>query len=153
MQIKFKKQIDIELDRNDLLEAVRDLLAKHGQVISNQELEEVKFINSPQTGIRATLKVTEESINEDKPQVEISTAGATVSAVELEPVKAEETVFEPEPQEAPGEVATSTVEDVAPADAAVDEVIERAFTPAPETEEEDEAVPADAAEVKKSLFH
>lgn len=129
MQIKFKKQIDIELDRSDLLEAVRDLLAKHGQVISDAELEEVKFINSPQTGIRATLKVTEESV--DTASVVNGTPTDVVKAEVLEPNEPTTTaptaaktvvMHEPEPEpevEEPGEVEPSTVEDVMPG---VDEI-------------------------------
>ena len=122
MQIKFKKQIDIELDRSDLLEAVRDLLAKHGQVISDAELEEVKFINSPQTGIRATLKVTEESV--DTASVVNGTPTDVVKAEVVDPVPVPKTVVmhepEPEPEvEEPGQVEPSTVEDVMPG---VDEI-------------------------------
>lgn len=122
MQIKFKKQIDIELDRSDLLEAVRDLLAKHGQVISDAELEEVKFINSPQTGIRATLKVTEESV--DTANVVNGTPTDVVKAEVVDPTPVPKTVVmhepEPEPEvEEPGEVEPSTVEDVMPG---VDEI-------------------------------
>lgn len=120
MQIKFKKQIDIELDRSDLLEAVRDLLAKHGQVISDAELEEVKFINSPQTGIRATLKVTEESV--DTASVVNGTPTDVVKAEVHEPqvTALVEPEPEPEPQaEEPGQVEPSTVEDVMPS---VDEI-------------------------------
>lgn len=154
MQVSIKRQLKIELDQADIVEAVGLFLKANNVSVLAQDLEEMVFVKSPKDGLRATLNVTEESVSEDEPQTVISTSGATVSTTELEPVKAEEASIEPEPQEAPGEVATSTVEDVAPADAVVDEVIERAFTPAPETEEEeDEAVPADAAEVKKSLFH
>ena len=115
MQIKFKKQIDIELDRSDLLEAVRDLLAKHGQVISDAELEEVKFINSPQTGIRATLKVTEESV--DTANVVNGTPTDVVKAEVPEPKVTAPVEPEPEPEpevEEPGQVEPSTVEDVMP---------------------------------------
>ncbi|QFR59705.1 hypothetical protein VBApiPXC38_18 [Acinetobacter phage VB_ApiP_XC38] len=120
MQIKFKKQIDIELDRSDLLEAVRDLLAKHGQVISDAELEEVKFINSPQTGIRATLKVTEESV--DTASVVNGTPTDVVKAEVHEPQVTAPVEPEPEPEpqaEEPGQVEPSTVEDVMPS---VDEI-------------------------------
>lgn len=120
MQIKFKKQIDIELDRSDLLEAVRDLLAKHGQVISDAELEEVKFINSPQTGIRATLKVTEESV--DTASVVNGTPTDVVKAEVPEPQVTAPVEPEPEPEpevEEPGQVEPSTVEDVMPG---VDEI-------------------------------
>lgn len=61
MQIKAKKQLRIELDNADMLEAVSDLLAKHGHKISAEELAEVKFVNSVKDGLRATLSITEET--------------------------------------------------------------------------------------------
>ena len=41
MQIKKKTQLKIELDQNDIVEAVRDFLLKHGQRISDAELAEI----------------------------------------------------------------------------------------------------------------
>lgn len=149
MQIKFKKQIDIELDRSDLLEAVRDLLAKHGQVISDAELEEVKFINSPQTGIRATLKVTEESVDTasvvngtptDVVKVDVSSnpvtsLGNAVTVVngtittqgtkELD-LKNSESGADPEPEVDEEPIPPNTVEDVMPSIDDVKDMVEEA---------------------------
>lgn len=173
MQIKFKKQIDIELDRNDLLEAVRDLLAKHGQVISDAELEEVKFINSPQTGIRATLKVTEESVDTasvvngtptdvvkaDVAANPVTNLGNAVTVVngtlttqgtkELD-LKNSEPVAEPEPEPEVDEepVPPNTVEDVMPSIDDVKGMVEDAPEEAPA---DSSSVPS-ADAIRTSLF-
>lgn len=139
MQIKFKKQIDIELDKSDLLEAVRDLLAKNGQSVTTEELEAVKFINSPQTGIRAELKITEESadtssvINGTPTEVVKLEAvtGVYPTAVEVKAITETDSV-EPEPTpvavepetEEPGEVEPSTVEDVMPGVEEIKQMVE-----------------------------
>ena len=141
MQIKFKKQIDIELDKSDLLEAVRDLLAKNGQSVTTEELEAVKFINSPQTGIRAELKITEESgdassiINGTPTDVVVTTLEAKVTQIDggkITPLAAPVPVAEePEPvapvepeAEEPGDIATATVEDVMPGIAEIKQMVE-----------------------------
>lgn len=171
MQIKFKKQIDIELDRNDLLEAVRDLLAKHGQVISDAELEEVKFINSPQTGIRATLKVTEESVDtasvvngtptdvvkSDVAASPVTSLGNAVTVVngtlttqgtkELD-LKNSEPVAEPEPEVDEEPVPPNTVEDVMPSIDDVKGMVEDAPEEAPA---DSSSVPS-ADTIRTSLF-
>lgn len=171
MQIKFKKQIDIELDRSDLLEAVRGLLKQHGQVITDEELEEIKFINSPQTGIRATLKVTEESVdtagiingtptdvigNADiKVSVidggKITTQGSQVTAIpavvthEPEPVPVQPVEYD---DEEPGVIAASTVEDVMPG---IDEIKTMVTTGQEPTASDKSAVPS-AESLRTSLF-
>lgn len=136
MQIKAKKQLRIELDNNDMLEAVSDLLAKHGHKISAEELAEVKFVNSVKDGLRATLSITEET-NTDTDDVNASAADlkqtlddAVAHSVEAETISkaiftnTDEAVAEPTPepkpetieetvQEEPGQVEPSTVDDVA----------------------------------------
>lgn len=136
MQIKAKKQLRIELDNNDMLEAVSDLLAKHGHKISAEELAEVKFVNSVKDGLRATLSITEET-NTDTDDVNASVADlkqtlddAVAHSVEAETISkaiftnTDEAVAEPTPepkpetieetvQEEPGQVEPSTVDDVA----------------------------------------
>lgn len=136
MQIKTKKQIDIELDKSDLLEAVRDLLAKHGQNITPEELEEVRFINSPQTGIRASLKITEESgVEADSlitPETKVTTIEGSVITTNSKTVVMHEPEPEPEPTpvavepetEDPGAVEPSTVEDVMPGVTEMKELVE-----------------------------
>lgn len=132
MQIKAKKQLRIELDNTDMLEAVSDLLAKHGHKISAEELAEVKFVNSVKDGLRATLSITEET-NTDTDDVNASAADlkqtlddAVAHSVEAETISkaiftnTDEAVAEPKPetieepvQEEPGQVEPSTVDDVA----------------------------------------
>lgn len=133
MQIKTKKQIDIELDKSDLLEAVRDLLAKHGQSVSDEELDLIKFINSPQTGLRAELKITEESGVEPEPPVSIKvdTKTNTVTGYGITTLEKKITAEEPEPvqpstydDEEPGVIAASTVEDVLPSVSEIKAMIE-----------------------------
>lgn len=154
MQIKFKKQIDIELDRSDLLEAIRDLLTKHGQVITDEELDEVKFINSPQTGIRATLKVTEESVDSTRVVNGTPTdvVKASVAAPEPEPqvVKTSEPepVAEPEPVVEEEPVPANTVEDVMPSIDDVKGMVEEAPEEAPA---DSSSVPS-ADAIRTSLF-
>lgn len=172
MQIKFKKQIDIELDRSDLLEAVRDLLAKHGQVISDAELEEVKFINSPQTGIRATLKVTEESVDTasvvngtptdvvkaDVAANPVTSLGNAVTVVngtlttqgtkELD-LKNSESGEDPEPEVEEEPVPPNTVEDVMPSIDDVKGMVEDAPEEAPAADSS--SVPS-ADAIRTSLF-
>lgn len=153
MQIKFKKQIDIELDRSDLLEAVRDLLAKHGQVISDAELEEVKFINSPQTGIRATLKVTEESVDNasvvNGTPTDVVKASVTVPEPQtVGPVEPEPTSAVPEPEVDEEPIPPNTVEDVMPSIDDVKDMVEDAPKEAPA---DSSSVPS-AESLRTSLF-
>ena len=84
MQIKKKTQLKIELDQLDIVEAVRDYLLKHGQRISEAELDEIIFVKSPKDGLRASLNITEESGSEiegELPTAEpIETAEETVES-------------------------------------------------------------------------
>lgn len=146
MQIKKKTQLKIELDQLDIVEAVRDYLLKHGQRISEAELDEIIFVKSPKDGLRASLNITEESGSEiegELPTAEpIETAEETVESVranleaEEQPATQEAEVQPEEETEAPGEVHTSTEEDVMPS---VDEI---AAMQAPVEEEEEEALVA-----------
>ena len=143
MQIQVKKQLKIELDQADMIEAVGDYLSKHGQRVSTAELEAISFVKSPTTGLRATLNITEESGMDtdatgeaEKKSTPVSAVGTTANpeviadaVTEVEqPVKAEDE---------PGAVEPSTVDDVAPA---VEAAIERAV--AVVEEQEEEVVPA-----------
>lgn len=159
MQIKKKTQLKIELDQNDIVEAVRDFLLKHGQRISDAELAEITFVKSPKDGLRASLDITEETASEsegdavsEESEPVIETAEESVEAVrdtlaqdpeeEDEPTQSPDEVAE---EEAPGEVETSTVEDVMPG---VDEIAEMQVA----TEEEDAAAALAQRASRSALF-
>ena len=159
MQIKKKTQLKIELDQNDIVEAVRDYLLKHDQRISDAELAEINFVKSPKDGLRASLNITEETASEsegdvvtDESESVIATAEESVEAVrdtlaqdpeeEDEPTQSPDEVAE---EEAPGEVETSTVEDVMPG---VDEIAEMQVA----TEEEDAATALAQRASRSALF-
>lgn len=153
MQIQIKKQLKIELDQADIIEAVGDLLTKHGQRVSQDELAEIVFVKSPKDGLRASLSITEQTgtdFDQHAEEVELTEKKPTLE-------KHAEPITEPEedPAEEPGEVETSTVEDVMPS---IDEV---GAMRDPEPEEhtyihvdDEEAVeaPVAAEEPRKSLF-
>ena len=127
MQVQIKKQLKIELDQADITLAIRNFLAANGYTISEAELEKINYVKSPRDGLRAELNITEESGVESEAPVGVTTA---VEAAEVDvPVGV---------TEAPGEVATPSVEDVA-----VNEAVERALVP--EAEPEDEVEPATVA--------
>lgn len=122
MQVQIKKQLKIELDQADITLAIRNFLAANGYTISEAELEKINYVKSPRDGLRAELNITEESGVETETQAVVTT---TVEATEVDAPVVE--------TEAPGEVATPTVEDVA-----VTEAVERALVPEFEPEDEDE---------------
>ena len=127
MQVQIKKQLKIELDQADITLAIRNFLAANGYTLSEAELEKINYVKSPRDGLRAELNITEESGVESEAPVGVTTA---VEATEVDvPVGV---------TEAPGEVATPSVEDVA-----VNEAVERALVP--EVEPEDEVEPATVA--------
>lgn len=129
MQVQIKKQLKIELDQADITLAIRNFLAANGYTISEAELEKISYVKSPRDGLRAELNITEESGVETEAPVGVTTA---VEATEVDvPVGV---------TEAPGEVATPSVEDVA-----VNEAVERALAPEVETEAEAEVEPVTAA--------
>lgn len=126
MQVQIKKQLKIELDQADITLAIRNFLAANGYTISEAELEKINYVKSPRDGLRAELNITEESGVEPEAPVGVTTdvpVGVTVDV-----------------PEAPGEVATPSVEDVA-----VTEAVERALAPEVETEVEEEPVTAAVA--------
>ena len=127
MQVQIKKQLKIELDQADITLAIRNFLAANGYTISEAELEKINYVKSPRDGLRAELNITEESGVEPEAPVDVTTA---VEAAEVDTPVVE--------TEAPGEVATPSVEDVA-----VNEAVERALVP--EVEPEDEVEPATVA--------
>ena len=155
MQIQIKKQLKIELDQADIVEAVGDFLLKHNQKVSAAELEAINFVKSPKDGLRATLNITEESGTdtdevaepvEKKPIVEQPSVATTepeteTVAPDTAPVGEEETQVEE-----PGTVEPSTVEDVMPS---VDEVA--ALVEEPGTVVEEEEAPAPVAS-RSALF-
>lgn len=131
MQVQIKKQLKIELDQADITLAIRNFLAANGYTISEAELEKINYVKSPRDGLRAELNITEESGVETEAPVGVTTA---VEATEVDvPVDVPVGVTE-----APGEVVTPSVEDVA-----VNEAVERALVP--EVEPEDEVEPAPVA--------
>ena len=147
MQVQIKKQLKIELDQADITLAIRNFLAANGYTISEAELEKINYVKSPRDGLRAELNITEESGVETEAPVGVTTAvEATEVAVPVD-VPVGVTVDVPvDVTEAPGEVATPSVEDVA-----VNEAVERALAPEVETEAEDEVEPAtDAVAVEPS---
>ena len=147
MQIQIKKQLKIELDQADIVEAVGDFLLKHNQKVSAAELEAINFVKSPKDGLRATLNITEESgtdtdevvePTEKKPIVEQPSVATTepeteTVAPDTAPVGEEETQAEE-----PGTVEPSTVEDVMPS---VDEVAAMVEQPVAVVEEEEAPAP------------
>ena len=137
MQVQIKKQLKIELDQADITLAIRNFLAANGYTISEAELEKINYVKSPRDGLRAELNITEESGVETEAPVGVTTAvEATEVAVPVDvPVGVTVDVTE-----APGEVATPSVEDVA-----VNEAVERALAPEVETEVEVEVEPVTAA--------
>ena len=133
MQVQIKKQLKIELDQADITLAIRNFLAANGYTISEAELEKINYVKSPRDGLRAELNITEESGVETEVQAVVTTA--------VEATEVDVTVDVPVGvTEAPGEVATPSVEDVA-----VNEAVERALAPEVETEAEVEPVTATAA--------
>ena len=142
MQIQTKLQLKIELDNSDMLQAVNDYLNKHGQRITAEELQEVKFVNSVKDGLRANINITEDTVTdtdtdgintdadkavigevtvEVQPVSELQTAATEHAKAKIEEVDL--TVVEPtpevevepvEPIEAvePGAVEPSTEDDV-----------------------------------------
>ena len=149
MQVQIKKQLKIELDQNDIIQAVGLYLAQNDIAVSDVNLNEITFVKSPKDGLRASLNITEEQ--GDVPETEV--------AVNEQPEP------EPEPVATEQPVATQAVEDAvsrAFADAGIEgegegeeHVQEQAATVAepvqPETDEEVAVAPA-AEDVRKTLF-
>lgn len=147
MQVQIKKQLKIELDQNDIIQAVGLYLAKNDIAVSDVNLNEITFVKSPKDGLRASLNITEEQ--GDVPETEV--------AVNEQPEP------EPEPVATEQPVATQAVEDAvsrAFVDAGIEDegeehVQEQAATVAepvqPETDEEVAVAPA-AEAVRKALF-
>lgn len=154
MQIQIKKQLKIELDQADIVEAVGDFLLKHNQKVSAAELEAINFVKSPKDGLRATLNITEESgvdTDEDSTHVLVTGIVPVVKKPTLEQSAepAEEPVEEDEDEE-PGIIATSSVEDVMPS---VDEMAQLAEQPvAVEDAEEEVQVTAAPVASRSALF-
>lgn len=145
MQVQIKKQLKIELDQNDIIQAVGLYLAQNDIAVSDVNLNEITFVKSPKDGLRASLNITEEQ--GDVPETEV----AVNEQPEHEPVATEQPV------------ATQAVEDAvsrAFVDAGIEgegeeHVQEQAATVAepvqPETYEEVAVAPA-TEDVRKTLF-
>ena len=125
MQVQIKRQLKIELDQADITLAVKNFLAEAGHIISDADLAKINYVKSPQTGLRAELSINDEVVAEDAPlpvvvaESRISVTD-TADTVEQAVDQLLATQNEPEPTEdvdtesaAPGEVETSTVDDVA----------------------------------------
>ena len=156
MQIQIKKQLKIELDQADIVEAVGDFLLKHNQKVSAAELEAINFVKSPKDGLRATLNITEESGTdtdeavepaEKKPIVEQPSVATTEPETETVAPDTAPVVEEETHDEEPGTVEPSTVEDVMPS---VDEVA--AMVEPVAVVEEEEAPVATAPVSRSALF-
>lgn len=159
MQVQIKRQLKIELDQADITAAVKQFLADAGHAISDADLAKINFVKSPQTGLRAELSISDEIVADEPTEVKtVNTVEAVVEhakdlGVVAEPEPTEIVDAYPEPSEeantdseAPGEVETSTVDDVALN--ALD-----AIAAAVETTAEEPTEPALADEApRKSLF-
>lgn len=148
--MQIKKQLKIELNNQDVVAAIRDYMLRHGQKVSDAELADIRFVNTAKDGIRATLNVTEETDTDTDtpvaPTDAVEYAAQHIQEVGLE--VAPKPVAEVQAEDPPGEVETSTVEDVMPS---VDEIAAMQETPvAPETTE---AVAETNNPFRKSLFN
>ena len=146
MQIQIKKQLKIELDQADIVEAVGDFLLKHNQKVSAAELEAINFVKSPKDGLRATLNITEESGTDTDEVAEpvekksiVEQPSVFTAEPETETADPAPVVDEEEPVEDPGTIEPSTVEDVMPS---VDEVAAMVEPVAVVEEEEEASAPA-----------
>lgn len=66
MQVQIKKQLKIELDEADIIVAVGAFLLQSNIRVDPEDLAKINFVKSPQTGLRATLNVTEAETIEDE---------------------------------------------------------------------------------------
>ena len=135
MQVQIKKQLKIELDENDIVEAVGAYLQLNGANVSKEDLVKINFVKSPKDGLRASLNVTEDETIEEEPR----TSAPVVEVAEPAPVTVEET--ETEEDEEPGVIAASTIDDVMPSVEEMKQIVEP---------EEEEAVAPEPA--RKALF-
>lgn len=169
MQIQIKKQLKIELDQADIVEAVGDYLIKHGQKVNAEALAEITFVKSPKDGLRASLNLTEESGTEAEvhtPTKGYSTAistppslGVPAEAVDKTPYTeldgpaetADLAVATPDPQPEPEEpTEVEPTDDVMPS---LDEIKAAVESNQPEPESITELpVEEPAVEERKSLF-
>ena len=172
MQVQIKKQLKIELDEQDIILAVGAFLKANDVKVSPEDLAKINFVKSPQTGLRATLNVTEAETIEDEPRcspVVVDTRGdtagvgivvnGTISDVQAEtittaPITTLEAKVEPVEHisteaylaqgDDPGNVEPSTVEDVMPSVTEIAALVEPVA--------EAEPVSAEEAPRKSSLF-
>ena len=168
MQIQIKKQLKIELDQADIVEAVGDYLIKHGQKVNAEALAEINFVKSPKDGLRASLNLTEESGTEAEVHTPIKGYGTTITTppslgvpaeavdktpyTELdEPTTPALAVATPEPQPEPEEpTEEEPVDDVMPS---LDEIKEAVQEGQPTTVVEAEtSTEEQPTEERKSLF-
>ena len=157
MQIQIKKQLKIELDQADIVEAVGDYLIKHGQKVNAEALAEITFVKSPKDGLRASLNLTEESGTEAEVHTPIKGYGTTITtplslgvsveAVEVQ-IQTDEPAKQPVEEVLIGEEATEQEpsEDVMPSLDDIKAAVESNQSGAETTIEEP------IAEERKSLF-
>lgn len=155
MQVQIKRQLKIELDQADITTAVKQFLADAGHYISDEDLEKINYVKSPKDGLRAELSISDEVVadepvqvtTEKKPSLEVSPT-PTAEAVREEPVEVDGDI------EQPGEVETSTVEDVMPSVAEIKTIVETqpAVELAVQSEEDESVVPSADEAPRKSLF-
>lgn len=147
MQVQIKRQLKIELDQADITLAVKNFLAEAGHAISDADLAKINFVKSPQTGLRAELSISDEIVADEAPLpvVVVAEPAAAEPEPEVEP-SPEPTEDADTESEAPGEVETSTVDDVALN--ALDAIAEAET----ESTDEGEAPVAEDGAPRKSLF-
>lgn len=136
MQVQIKKQLKIELDENDIVEAVGAYLQLNGVNVSKEDLVKINFVKSPKDGLRASLNVTEDETIEEEPR---ASAPVVVEVAEPAPVIIDEPVMSED--EEPGVIAASTIDDVMPSVEEIKQIVEP---------EEEEAVAPEPA--RKALF-
>ena len=138
--MQIKTQLDIRLSQEDISLAVANFLASHGYKMSDEEIANIKYVNTRAEGITASLTVNNESTTDE----EASTAQVPVTT------RAPEEKAPVDDEEEPGVIATSTVEDVMPS---IDEAKELSATASvmDEIEQQQAEAPAEVPS-RKSLF-
>lgn len=119
MQVVIKKQLKVVLNQHDIVQAVDAFLRQNGHELSAEDIATINFVKSPKDGLRATLDITEDTVTGEDGNEEEARVSEEPPVKEPEPVAlvVEEPASDPTPEveedEQPGEVAQSTVEDVA----------------------------------------
>lgn len=124
--MQVKTQLDIKLNQTDINEAVVAFLATHGYTVHPEDVENIKYVNTRNDGMTASITVSNESDTSvaEEPLLGESTEPQTTAEPDPEPVTETSPVVEEELP--PGEIESNTVEDVMPA---VDEIKEMVAEP------------------------